>query len=63
MITDEQHELLKDIIGNTERPDKLTVRLDHVSRTMIVEYEDMDDEWFKEMMELTPNDGVETRHD
>ena len=55
MITDDQHELLKDIINNTERHDKLTVRLDQVSRTMTVEYDDIDDEWFREMLELTPN--------
>lgn len=47
MITDAQHELLKDIINNTERPDKITVRLDPVSRTMTVEYDDLDDEWFR----------------
>ena len=55
MITDAQHELLKDIINSTERPDKITVRLDPVSRTMAVEYGDLDDEWFREMLELTPN--------
>lgn len=54
MITNDQHELLKDIITNTERADKLSVRLDPVSRTMTVEYDDMDDEWFKEMQALMP---------
>ena len=58
MITDDQHELLKDIINNTERHDKLTVRLDQVSRTMTVEYDDIDDEWFREMLELTANAKV-----
>lgn len=52
MITDAQHELLKDIINNTERPDKITLRLDPVSRTMAVEYDDLDDEWFREMLSL-----------
>lgn len=52
MITEDQHELLKDIIDNTERPDKLTVRLDPASRTMVVEYEDMEDEWFREMLKV-----------
>ena len=52
MITGNQHELLKDIINNTERPDKIAVRLESVSRTMTVEYEDMDEEWFREMLEL-----------
>lgn len=54
MITDDQHELLKDIITNTERTDKLSVRLDPVSRTMTIEYDDLDDEWFKEMQALVP---------
>ena len=55
MITDAQHELLKDIITNTERPDKITLRLEPVSRTMTVEYDDLDDQWFREMLELMPN--------
>lgn len=52
MITDSQHELLKDIINNTERPDKMTVRLDPESTTMVIEYDDIDHEWFMEMLEL-----------
>lgn len=56
MITDVQHELLKDIINNTELPDKMSIRLDSVSRTLSIEYEDLDDEWFKEMLELTAVD-------
>lgn len=55
MITTAQHELLKDIINNTERPDKLTISLDTVSRTMVVEYYNMDNEWFKEILELMPS--------
>lgn len=54
MITNDQHELLKDIITNTERADKLSVRLDPVSRTMTIEYDDLDDEWFKAMQALMP---------
>lgn len=55
MITDEQHELLKDIICNTERPEKINLKLDSVSRSIVIEYDDIDDEWFKEMLALTPN--------
>ena len=55
MITIEQHEMLKDIINNTERQDKLTVRLNQTSRTMTIEYEGVDEEWFMEMLELMPH--------
>jgi len=51
-ITHEEHDLLKDIVNNTERPDKLTIALDHETRTMVVTYDNMDDEWFKEMAAL-----------
>lgn len=49
MITPEQQAILADIFANSERPDKITVRLDPVSRTVTVVYEDLDEEWFKEL--------------
>lgn len=52
MICESQHELLKDIFSNTERPDKITICLDAVSRSIAVKYEDLDDEWFKELQAL-----------
>jgi hypothetical protein len=55
MISEEQHELLEDIFCNSERHDKMRVRLDPGSRSLVVEYDDLDDEWFKEMLALTPN--------
>lgn len=51
MITNDQHELLKDIINNTETPYKLTLSLDHVSKSLTVQYEDLDEEWFRELSE------------
>ena len=61
-MTDEQHVLLQDIINNTERIDKMTVFLDPRTRSMTVEYYDLDDEWFKEMADLTPNGGCVDRN-
>lgn len=49
-MTDEQFEVLQDIIENTERPDKITVSLDKATRTMTIVYESLDEEWFKEMV-------------
>ena len=49
MITPKQQQVLADIFGNTERLDKITVRMDPVSRTVTVVYEDMDEEWFNEL--------------
>jgi hypothetical protein len=54
MITDDQLALLADIFGNTERPDKISLRLDPGSRSITVVYEDLDDEWFREMTQASP---------
>jgi len=50
MITTAQHENLKDIINNTDRPDKISISLDMTTKTMTVIYEDMDEEWFNEVL-------------
>ena len=55
MISNQQHEHLKDIFNNTEGLGKITVRLDPFTRTLTVEYYDLDDEWFREMAEMMPN--------
>lgn len=49
MITSAQQAVLADIFANSERPDKMTLELDPVSRTVRIVYEDLDDEWFKEL--------------
>lgn len=49
MISQETLDVLGDIF--TERPDKITVTLDPVSRDITVVYEDLDEEWFKELQE------------
>lgn len=53
MITKEQQETLADIFANSERPDKMTIERDPISRTVTITYEDMDEQWFEE---LTPPD-------
>lgn len=47
-VTEGMRALLLDIFEMTERLDKITVRLDPVSRTLTVVYEDLDDGWFRE---------------
>lgn len=54
MISDEQLELLADIFGNTEAREKISVVLDPTSRSITVHYEDLDDEWFRELAEASP---------
>jgi len=44
---------LADIFENSERPDKMSISLDKVSRSITVTYEDLDDEWFGELLLLT----------
>jgi hypothetical protein len=41
--------ILADVFSNTERPDKISVTLAKTTRDLIVEYRDLDDEWFKEL--------------
>ena len=49
MIKPEQLEVLADIFGNTERPDKITVELNQSTRSLTVHYDDLDEEWFRDM--------------
>ena len=44
--------LLVEILTDTDRIDKLSVMADPTSRTVMIVYEDMDDEWFKEVHAL-----------
>ena len=48
-ITSRQQEVLADIFAHSERPDKMTVALNSRTRNVIFVYEDLDDEWFKEL--------------
>ena len=43
--------ILADIFSNTERPDKITVTTDPMSRSVIIVYEDMDDDSYSEVAE------------
>lgn len=43
--------VLADIFSNTERPDKITVSIDEVTRDIVVKYEHLDSEWFRELRE------------
>lgn len=54
MITDAQRDLLAEVFSEVDshHNDKITVTLEPVSRTMTVEFHDLDDEWFREMAEL-----------
>lgn len=44
--------LLTDIFANTEAVDKIRIEQDQGTRTLYVRYEDLDDEWFSEMLKL-----------
>lgn len=60
-MTKEQRELLLEILGDTEAPWKVEITTDPVSRSLIVRYEDLDDEWFREIQEtLRPTDTGES---
>lgn len=43
---------LVEIFEDTERYDKLKITLDTVSRNVTIIYEDLDDEWFHELLTL-----------
>jgi len=48
-MNEQERELLLDIFGNTESPEKVKIILDPISRDVTIIYEDCDDEWFREL--------------
>ncbi len=50
MITTDQQELLADIFENSTRPEKMSIHLNEDSRTVTIIYENLDREWFKELV-------------
>ena len=44
-------EVLDDIFGNMERPDKVKIGLDPVTKNITIVYEDADDSWYKEVFD------------
>lgn len=52
MITQDQLDLLAEIFSETERHDKICIKLDHVSRSITVTYDDLDDGWFNEFKDM-----------
>ena len=42
-------EMLVEIFSNTERPDKIKINLDRITRSISVTYENSDSEWFNEL--------------
>lgn len=51
-MTEDQRELLLDIFENTEAINKISITLEPLSRNITIVYEDLDDEWFRELQEL-----------
>lgn len=49
-ISHETLDILADIFLNTERPDKITVTTDPVSKSVTIVYEDMDDDFYSEVV-------------
>jgi len=50
-ISQETLDALNEVLCNTERPDKITVTADPVSRSITVVYEDMDQQDYEEITE------------
>ena len=50
MVTDEILAILVDILVHTDRPDKISIRVD-AGRNLVIEYDDLDDEWCREIEE------------
>lgn len=48
-MNEEERELLLDIFENTEAPEKIKIILDPLTRDVTIVYEDLDDEWFREL--------------
>jgi hypothetical protein len=50
-ISQKTLDALCEALCNTERPDKITVTTDSVSRSVTIVYEDMDDDYYSEVTE------------
>lgn len=50
-INEDIQEILADIFENSERPDKITIECDKSSHSITIVYEDLDEEWFKELVD------------
>ena len=48
-VNEDVQEILADIFENSERPDKMKISLDTDTNSITIIYEDLDDEWFKEL--------------
>jgi hypothetical protein len=51
-VSQELLEVIGDVFSCTCRPDKITASFDPISRSLIVVYEDLDDEYYKELIQL-----------
>jgi len=56
MISQELKDLIVEMLDDSERPDKIIVKLDDITRNVTIIYEDFDDEDFKELKEELNND-------
>jgi len=50
-VTEEVQEILADIFSTSEMPDKMGISVDKLTRAITVVCEDLDDEWFKELID------------
>ena len=50
-VNEDVQEILADIFTNSERPDKMKISVDKSTRSITVIYEDLDDEWLKELID------------
>lgn len=49
MISEQLRLAILEVFSETERLDKVTVSADPVSSTVTIVYEDIDDEWFRDL--------------
>lgn len=51
-VNSDIQEILAEIFSESERPDKMKIELDPVTRRLIVVYEDIDNEWYNDLIEV-----------
>jgi len=49
-VNEAMQEILADIFTNSERPDKMKISVDKETNSITVIYEDLDEEWLKELI-------------
>lgn len=50
-VNQDTQEILADIFANSERPDKMWIHCDKTTRSIVITYSNIDEQWLNELLE------------